>query len=95
MHVTDKIDTSTLSSLVGYSDCYLSRKFKNETGSNVKQYILSAKIEYAKVQLASTDYSVLDIGSALGFCSRSHFSNTFNRQVGMSPQQYRETHGRH
>ncbi len=95
MHITDKIDTSTLSSLVGYSDCYLSRKFKNETGSNVKQYILSAKIEYAKVQLASTDYSVLDIGSALGFCSRSHFSNTFNRQVGMSPQQYRETHGRH
>lgn len=95
MHVTDKIDVSTLSSLVGYSDCYLSRKFKNETGANVKQYILSAKIGYAKVQLASTDYSISDIGSTLGFCSRSHFSDTFNRQVGMSPQQYRDTHGRH
>lgn len=94
MHVTDKIEISTLSSLVGYSDCYLSRKFKNETGINVKQYILSAKMEYAKVQLVSTDHSISDIGAVLGFSSRSHFSDTFNRQVGMSPQRYRETHGR-
>lgn len=94
MHVTEKLDVSTLSALVGYSDCYLSRKFKNEIGVNLKQYILTAKMEYAKVQLASTNHSISDIGVSLGFNSRSHFSDTFTRQVGMSPQQYKDAHGR-
>lgn len=94
MHVTEKLEVSMLSSLIGYSDCYLSRKFKSETGVNLKQYILNAKMEYAKVQLASTSHSISDIGASLGFNSRSHFSDTFAKQVGMSPQQYRDVHGR-
>ena len=37
-----------------------------------------------------SEYSLLEIGQYLGFCSQSHFSKTFRKYTGMTPGQFRK-----
>ena len=89
-HINEKISISELASKAGYSEYYFSRKFKNEMGCSVNEYVTREKIERAKVLLESTNTSILDISLELSFNSRSYFSDTFQRIVGMSPGEYRK-----
>lgn len=90
MHITEDLDIETLADKVGYSSYYLSRKFKKEIGTSINNYIKEHKIEYAKHLLATTQESIQEISTALHFCSRSYFADNFQKQVGMSPSEYRE-----
>lgn len=92
MHITEDLDIELLADKVGYTSYYLSRKFKKEVGTSVNSYIREHKIEYAKHLLATTQQSIQEISSALHFCSRSYFADNFQKQVGMSPSDYREQH---
>ena len=82
-----------LAARVGYTEYYLSRKFKEETGVSLNNYIKFAKVERAKFLLSSTDTSIQEISNRLGFCSRSYFGSTFQKIVGCSPADYREGNG--
>lgn len=64
---------------MGYTEYYLTHKFKEETGLSVTDYIKFAKIERAKVLLKSTDQTVQDIATALSFSTRNYFSRIFRR----------------
>lgn len=90
LHIHEKISISDLSSLVGYTDYYLSRKFKAETGLSVLDYIKLKKVETAKKLLSSTNLTVQEISEQLSFCSRCHLSETFQKFTGITPTQYRE-----
>ncbi|MEG1292088.1 MAG: AraC family transcriptional regulator [Lachnospiraceae bacterium] len=37
-----------------------------------------------------SEYSLVKISQYLGFCSQSHFSQTFRKYSGMTPGQYRK-----
>ncbi|MCM1296557.1 MAG: AraC family transcriptional regulator [Muribaculaceae bacterium] len=91
-HVEDELSLPLLAKELGYSEGHLSRSFKAETGIGVAQYILSRRVERAKVLLEANDLSVSEIAAALHFCSSSHFSSSFRRLTGMLPQQYRDGH---
>ena len=71
---------------------YLSRKFKEETGETLTDFILKEKTEEAKRLLRYSDKSLTAIGSYLGFSSASHFSRVFKTYVGSTPSEYREKH---
>ncbi|MGE9893394.1 helix-turn-helix domain-containing protein, partial [Lachnospiraceae bacterium SGI.240] len=43
-----------------------------------------------KELLTTSDLSVTQIASSAGFSSQSYFSQIFNKEVGMSPRQYRK-----
>lgn len=90
LHIREKLSISDLSSLVGYTDYYLSRKFKAETGLSVLDYIKRQKVETARKMLTSTNLTVQEISKQLSFCSRCHLSETFQKFTGMTPTQYRE-----
>lgn len=90
MHITEDLDIEMLAAKVGYSSYYLSRKFKKETGMSINNYIKEHKIEHAKHLLATTQQSIQEISTALHFCSRSYFADNFQKQVGMSPSEYRD-----
>jgi YesN/AraC family two-component response regulator len=90
LHVEGKVDISDLSKRFGYTDYYLSRKFKEQVGHSVNDYIKMIKIERAKILLTSTDNTILQISEKLGFCSRSYFGDIFKSIVGMSAVTYRE-----
>ncbi|MCR5145130.1 MAG: AraC family transcriptional regulator [Lachnospiraceae bacterium] len=89
-HINEKISITDLASKAGYSEYYFSRKFKNELGCSINEYVTHKKIERAKILLESTNLSILDISLELSFNSRSYFSDTFQKIVGMSPGEYRK-----
>ncbi len=69
---------------------YLSRKFKEETGESLTDFILKEKTEEAKRLLRYSDKPLTAIGSYLGFSSASHFSRVFKTYVGSTPSEYRD-----
>ena len=74
----------------GYSEYHLSRKFKEETGDHIRDYIKYARVERAKLLLATSDLSIKEIAEHLRFCAPSHFARTFREVTGQLPQEYRK-----
>ncbi len=68
----------------------LIKKFKQVTGKTVIGYLSERRVEYAKRLLLSTEYSVLEISSIVGYESLSHFIKVFKLKVGTSPLKYRK-----
>ena len=69
---------------------YLSRKFKEETGESLTDFILKEKTEEAKRLLRYSDKPLTAIGAYLGLSSASHFSRVFKTYVGSIPSEYRD-----
>lgn len=90
MHVEEKIKLKTLAQYVGYTEYYLSRKFKAEVGCTVIDYIKFAKVERAKLLLVTTEETIQEISERLGYCSRSYFGEVFSQITGLSPVEYRD-----
>lgn len=85
-----KIRTVDLAALVGYSEYYLTEKFKKETGQSVSSYIRFAKVERAKLLLESGDLSVREISERLAFNTVNYFIRCFSDTTGYTPAQYRK-----
>ena len=85
-----KIRVADLAALVGYTEYYLTEKFKKETGVPVSTYIRFAKVERAKVLLESTDLSVREIAERLAFNTVNYFIQSFRETAGCTPAQYRK-----
>lgn len=90
MNLGEKIRAADLASLAGYSEYYITRKFKEETGYFINDYLKFVRMERAKLLLQSTDLSILEIAGQLGFATRSYFSQAFREITGMTPTQFRE-----
>ena len=85
-----KIRTADLAALVGYTEYYLTEKFKKETGQSVSSYIRYAKVERAKVLLSTTDLSIQEVSEHLAFSTVNYFIKSFRETVGYTPAQYRK-----
>ena len=70
---------------------YLSRIFKEATGSSPVNYWIQAKIKEAKKLIREENLNVTQISEALGFASIHHFSRMFKRITGLSPTAYKST----
>lgn len=85
----NSIDLDKLSAKFGYDKYYISRIFHKDTGKSIANYTLNMKIEEAKSLLLSTQMSVQDISDALCFSSASYFCNSFKKEVGYTPVEFR------
>ena len=73
-----------------YSHCHLLRLFKQETGTTPSKYFLKNKMNYAKVLLESTNLSITNIASLVGFSSLGHFTKVFKEEFAVPPATYRK-----
>ncbi len=90
LSLNKRIRTSDLASMVGYTEYYLTTKFKKETGQSVSSYIRSCKVERAKLILETTDMTVKAIAEDLAFNTTNYFIQIFRETTGLTPNQYRE-----
>lgn len=90
LHLEKKIHIEQLASRLGYSKYYLSKKFRQETGFGIREYINQAKMEKAQDLLTSGKYSIQEISDILGFHSQSYFGELFHNATGMTPGEYRD-----
>lgn len=91
-HMSEPIKTENIAKELFLNRSHLSRKFKEETGETLTDFILKEKAEEAKRLLRFSDKSLTAISSYLGFSSPSRFSRVFKRYVGCTPNEYREKH---
>ena len=89
LHANQELKLSDLAQHVGYSEYYLSRKFKKEMGVSISTYIRMIRVERAKLLLTTTSAPIHQIAIDLHFASSSHFAEAFRELIGQTPQQYR------
>ena len=85
------ITLETLAEISHINKFYLAHSFTKCIGESPINYLTNKRIEMCKELLASSDMSVTQIASNVGFSSQSYFSQTFKSKTGMSPLQYRKT----
>lgn len=89
-HLTEKITTEDIAKDLQINRTYLSRVFKNETGSTLIDYIHTLKIDEAKRLLIITDKPLIHIANSLSFCSQSQFQMVFKKVVGCTPTEFKK-----
>ena len=88
-HLEEDLTVGALADEVYLSKYYLMRKFKQETGYSIHQYITSKRLLAARKMLAGAG-SVTDICYACGFRDYSTFSRAFRAMFHMTPKEWRE-----
>lgn len=85
-----KLDPATVSYQFFISERTLSRMFARNLNISPAKYIMLQRIEYAKLLLNTTSYSVEAIASLLFFSSPRHFRNAFSDVCGVPPSEWRK-----
>jgi len=83
------MNQNTIAKQVGMSRSYFSQCYKKFTGVTFGEALRLMKIEQAKELLSTTDLSVYEIASAIGFEDDKHFSRVFRERTGTYPTEYR------
>lgn len=78
-----------LAAVCGMSRFHFVRLFRQSTGHTPYRYLLLRRLEKARAMLIDSERPVAEVALDAGFGDAGHFSRTFARHVGMSPQRYR------
>ena len=88
-HIQEDLDLKSLSERYSVSGGYLSRRFKQEVGVTLTEYVNQKRIERAEALLKVTELPVSEVAAAVGILDGNYFSRLFRKQTGMSPSSYR------
>jgi len=69
---------------------YLNALLKKHTGQNVSAHIKSRLLDESKALLLQTDWTLQDIGYAIGFAEQPNFSAFFKKYTGLTPADFRK-----
>ena len=73
------------------SPSYLSKIFISHLKTSFSDFVINEKITFAQKLLADSELSMTEIASEAGFSSHSYFSDSFKRNTGMTPMQFRKS----
>ncbi len=86
-HFAEDISVNSIAAALFLNRDYISHVFKDETGYSVMAYVISLRINRAKLLLAETDRSITDIAMECGY---TYFSKQFKKHTNMSPSKFRK-----
>ena len=87
-HYTEKLSGDGLAKEFSMNYDYLNRIFKSVMRMSIFQYLTSLRMEQAKVYLATTGYSVGQIGAFVGYPDEYYFCRIFKKYSGQTPREY-------
>ena len=89
-HISDpELSLSLISEELEITPTYFSAFFIREMGMGFHEYVTGLRIERAKELLEQTNEKIGQIAQACGFRSASYFTVVFRKQLGISPNEYR------
>ncbi len=83
------ISLDDVSRVVNISPYYFSKIFKEDTGENFIEYLTNIRMNRAKELLDTTEYSMKEICSMVGYSDPNYFSRSFKKNVGVTPTEYK------
>lgn len=87
-HCDEPITVEWLAEYTSVSHSSLYRRFVEMFGVSPKRFLLEYRVERACQMLVSTELSVQEISSSVGFEDPFYFSRAFKEIKGVSPRQY-------
>ncbi|MBO1330057.1 helix-turn-helix domain-containing protein [Streptomyces sp. VRA16 Mangrove soil] len=85
----EPLTVADLAAAAALSPAHFSRSFKAAFGESPHQYLLTRRLERACSLLLATDWTVAEVGVAVGLRSIGSFTTSFRRMYGTTPQAYR------
>ena len=86
----DDLALDDAAAIAGLSPSYLSRLFKEEMGTNFKDYLTTYRLERAKAGLRDPRRKIYEVAEEVGFRDQRYFSEVFKKRFGYSPLEYRD-----
>lgn len=90
-HLSENLSLVRLSELVYLNPSYLSRLYKQTTGSNLSDFIEKTRINKAMEYLQNDNVKVQEVAQLVGYDSATSFTRFFRKAVKCSPQEYRDS----
>ncbi len=90
-HYAEPISRTSLAQYVAFSEDYLTYCFRKELGVTPITYLNRFRVSRARQLLFETTKSITEIALDVGFSDSGYFSRVFRREVGMSPEAYRQS----
>ncbi len=87
-NVMQYIAIKNIANELQYSENYISKQFKIDTGLRIKEYVNICKIERAKEMLLSNRYKVYEIADKLQYNTDAYFCVVFKSVTGMTVTEY-------
>jgi AraC-like DNA-binding protein len=88
-NLTGRISLGDLAELVGLSNGHFCRAFKKTFGVSAHAYLMRRRIEFAQGAMLKTQMPLSEIALTCGLADQSHFTRTFRRIVGETPNAWR------
>ncbi len=85
----EPLDVAALARTAMMSTAHFSRRFKEAYSETPYAYLMTRRIERAKLLLRNRDMSVTEVCFAVGCSSLGSFSTRFTEIVGETPKAYR------
>lgn len=86
----EEITLKRISDSLGYSEFYVSRRFKEISGMQFRDYLRYRRLAFALKDVRDTDKGLLDIALYYGFSSHEAFTRAFKEAYGITPSEYRQ-----
>ncbi len=88
-HIEGELHRDEIAEYVHLNPDYLTRVFKKETGYSLKEYIIQQRMEEARLMLRNTALPISFIAAKVGYSNFAHFSYSYKKILGITPQEER------
>ncbi|MFK7694152.1 helix-turn-helix domain-containing protein [Paenibacillus sp. HJGM_3] len=88
----EEVSLTSVAERLKLNPAYLSRIFKEHTGSTFTDYITLERIRMSKGLLLRTELQVQEISKQLGYMQVSYFIKLFKTVTGVTPNEYRKNY---
>ncbi len=88
-HLEEELSLKKLAEHFGKNASSLSNAFSKDAGMSITAYIMHSRVQAALRLFNTTDMSVSEVATSVGYQDFSYFSKVFTKHVGCSPRAYR------
>lgn len=90
LHLDAPVSVPELAAMAGFSSSHFSARFRAVTGFSVVEYVKRLRMARARQLLITSELSVAEVATDVGYADPFYFSRQFRAVTGLSPRSYRQ-----